>query len=190
VARACLEGLGVAEAGDEGAMARAAAGFEALPSRYRSLGAVAGVEFIDDSLSTNVLPTLAALDALEGRPVALLVGGRDRGIDYAPLGRALAARSGPTLVVALPDCGPRIAAALTDAPDPGHAEVRRVDSLAEGVEAAFAWARPLGAVVLLSPAAPSFGHFRDYRDRSAAFAEAMEACRDGAVSPGAPAPGG
>ena len=41
--------------------------------------------FVDDSLSTNVLPTLAALDAFPGRRVALIVGGQDRGIDYAPL---------------------------------------------------------------------------------------------------------
>ena len=33
---------------------------------------------------------------------------------------------------------------------------------------AFDWARPDG-VVLLSPAAPSYGHFRDYRDRGEAF---------------------
>jgi UDP-N-acetylmuramoylalanine-D-glutamate ligase len=31
-------------------------------------------------------------------------------------------------------------------------------------------------VVLLSPAAPSFGRFRDYRDRGEAFARAMRAC--------------
>ena len=36
-------------------------------------------------LSTNVLPTLAALDSFPGRRVALIVGGQDRGIDYAPL---------------------------------------------------------------------------------------------------------
>jgi len=34
-------------------------------------------------------------------------------------------------------------------------------------------------VVLLSPAAPSFGRFRDYRDRGEAFARAMRACRPG-----------
>ena len=42
--------------------------------------------FVDDSLSTNVLPTLAAVEAFPDRRVALIVGGQDRGIDYRPLG--------------------------------------------------------------------------------------------------------
>ena len=41
-------------------------------------------DFVDDSLSTNVLPTLAAVDSFPDRRVALLVGGQSRGIDYAP----------------------------------------------------------------------------------------------------------
>ena len=40
------------------------------------------------------------------------------------------------------------------------------------------WARPDG-VVLLSPAAPSFDRFRDYRERAAAFVAAVERQRAG-----------
>jgi len=42
------------------------------------------------------------------------------------------------------------------------------------VTAGSRWARPDG-VVLLSPTAPNFGQFRDYRDRGEAFARAMRA---------------
>ena len=38
----------------------------------------------------------------------------------------------------------------------------------------FRWAQPDG-IVLLSPAAPSFGAFRDYRDRAEAFAREVRA---------------
>ena len=177
MARAVLEALGAEDASDDARLTAAAAGFPGLPSRCHSIGLVDGVEFVDDSLSTNVLPTRAALEAFAGRPVALLVGGHDRGIDYAPLGRALAERGEPTLVVTMPDNGPRIGAAVRAAS--GHADtalqVLDAEDLAQAVSTAFAWA-PARAVVLLSPAAPSFGRFADYRDRATAFAAAAANC--------------
>ena len=170
IARRCLAALGVPGTRDEAALRVAAAGYQGLPSRLASIGTIAGVTFVDDSLSTNVLPTLAALDAFPDRRIALIVGGHDRGIDYAPLAAGVLARRAPTLVLTLPDSGPRI-----------HAEIERAaagtavtdcSGLEEAVAVGFRWARPDG-VVLLSPAAPSFGRFRDYRDRSEAFAHAM-----------------
>ena len=175
IARAVLRALGVREADDEEALARAAAGFVQLASRLQVIGEVGGVTFVDDSLSTNVLPTLAALDAFPGRRVALIAGGHDRGIDYAPLATGLAARNWPTLVLTIPDTGPRILAAI-EAAEPAKVDVVPCADLDAAVERGFGWARPDG-VVLLSPAAPSFGAFRDYADRGAAFARAMHACR-------------
>jgi UDP-N-acetylmuramoyl-L-alanine---L-glutamate ligase len=174
VARAVLEGLGIAGASDEDRLTTAAQGFDALASRCQSLGSIDGVEFVDDSLSTNVLPAQAALGAFAGRAVALLVGGHDRGVDYTPLGRTIARRTEPTLVVTMPDNGPRIGQAVRDSAD-GRVEVRDAASLDAAVAAAFAWAPP-GGVVLLSPAAPSFGRFGDYRERAAAFAAAASRC--------------
>jgi UDP-N-acetylmuramoylalanine--D-glutamate ligase len=174
VARAVLVGLGVAAASDDRALAAAAKGFDGLPSRCQSLGRVGSVEFVDDGLSTNVLPAQAALGAYAERPVALLVGGHDRGVDYEPLGRTIAARRSPTLVVTMPDNGARIGAEVR-ALDDGHTQVVDAPNLDAAVDVAFAWA-PEGAVVLLSPAAPSFGRFADYRERSAAFAAAAARC--------------
>jgi UDP-N-acetylmuramoyl-L-alanine---L-glutamate ligase len=175
IARAVLSGLGIPEAEDPERLADAASGFGGLPSRCRSLGQVTGVEFVDDSLSTNVLPAQAALAAFEDRAVALLVGGHDRGIDYGPLGQTIAARGAPTVVITMPDNGPRIGAAVRAAGN-GTVEVMDAPNLIEAVDAAFTWAAPAGGVVLLSPAAPSFGRFTDYRARADAFAAAAARC--------------
>lgn len=171
IARACLRALGVPKSGDDDALRAAAAGFEQLSSRLQVIGSAGGVTFVDDSLSTNVLPTLAAMDTFPGRAVALIVGGQDRDIDYAPLAAGLDGRDARTLVLTLPDSGPRIRAAIEDG-GPACVEVTDCKDLGEAVRRGFTWARPDG-VVLLSPAAPSFGHFRNYRDRGDAFARAM-----------------
>ena len=169
LARALLVEMGIAEATDDDAVAAAVHAFHGLPSRCRSLGSVGGVEFVDDSLSTNVLPAQAALAAFADRRVALLVGGHDRGLDYSPLAGTIARRPRPTLVVTMPDNGPRIGAAVRSAG--GATEVVDAADLADAVDRAFAWARPDG-VVLLSPAAPSFGRFSNYGERARAFAAA------------------
>jgi UDP-N-acetylmuramoylalanine--D-glutamate ligase len=172
LAQRALVELGVPGADDPVALAGAAAGFAGLEHRLEQVATVAGVRFVDDGLATNVLPTTAALDALAGERVALLVGGHDRGIDYAPLAAAVAAFGGELLVLTLPDNGDRIAATLRAVPLPESVEVRAAPDLEAAVAAGFAWAAPDG-VVLLSPAAPSFGRYRDYRDRSAAFRAAI-----------------
>jgi UDP-N-acetylmuramoyl-L-alanine---L-glutamate ligase len=213
IARRVLRALGVAGADDDAALRAAAADYVGLPSRLTTVGVVAGVSFVDDSLSTNVLPTLAALEAFPGRRIALIVGGQDRGIDYAPLTAGVLAREAPTFVLTLPDSGRRISSAFlsaspaglsaspagaadTGAPGSaagpvvpatrvpfsgpvggvgGFAGVTDCPDLGAAVAAGFDWARPDG-IVLLSPAAPSFGQFRDYRDRADAFTHAMRAC--------------
>ncbi len=176
LAGAALVAAGVNGAQDAAQLRGAAAGFESLPSRLEPAGRIDGVEFVDDSLATNVLPTIAAVEAFAGRRVALLAGGFDRGIDYEPLAEHLRRRDEPTLVVALPDSGGRIRAALERAALPDQLEVATCDDLTAAVTLALAWCRPEG-VVLLSPAAPSFGRFADYRERSAAFRAAIDSCR-------------
>jgi UDP-N-acetylmuramoylalanine--D-glutamate ligase len=175
IARRCLVALGVPGAAETTALHGAAAGYQPLPSRLTPVGTVGGVTFVDDSLSTNVLPTLAALDAFPGRRIALIVGGHDRGIDYAPLAAGVVTRDAPTYVLTLPDSGPRIRAqleAVVAAGPAAFAGVTDCPDLAAAVAAGFCWAQPDG-IVLLSPAAPSFGQFRNYSDRAEAFSRAV-----------------
>ena len=50
--------------------------------------------------------------SLTAGTIAVLAGGHDRGIDYAPLAAAVVARDAPTRVLTLPDSGPRIRAQI------------------------------------------------------------------------------
>jgi UDP-N-acetylmuramoyl-L-alanine---L-glutamate ligase len=169
LAAGCLEALGVDGTDDPARLALAARGFGGLPSRLQVVARTGAVEFVDDGLATNVLPVLRAVDAFPGRRVALIVGGHDRGIDYAPLAVGLAGRTDPLLVLTIPDNGERIGAAL--GAGGGAVAVEPCADLEAAVTRGAAWAAPDG-VVLLSPAAPSYGRYRDYRDRGAAFTAA------------------
>jgi UDP-N-acetylmuramoyl-L-alanine---L-glutamate ligase len=118
--------------------------------------------------------TLAALATWRPRgPVTLLLGGDDRGQDLDALVRAL--DDGEVRAALLPPFGTRIADALRSAGVPDvEARVRDVADLDEAVR----WAdtvTPDGGAVLLSPAAPSFGAFRDFIDRAETFARLVAA---------------
>lgn len=180
IAQACLQALGIDA--PESALLESARLFKPLDSRLRVVGRLGGVEFVDDSLSTNVLPTIAAISSFAGRRVAVLVGGMERGIDYSGLADYLKGRTEPTLVLALPQNGGRIAATLEGGLEEAPVEIRRCRTLVEAVPLAHDWAKPDG-VVLLSPAAASFGIYRDYRDRAEQFLAAAAGLDDFEWSP-------
>ncbi|HRQ65198.1 MAG TPA: UDP-N-acetylmuramoyl-L-alanine--D-glutamate ligase [Xanthomonadaceae bacterium] len=145
----------------------ALASFRALPHRLQPLGERGGREWIDDSIATTPQATLAALEALGERPLALIVGGHDRGLDWAPLVERLR-RLPLRAVVCQGDSGPRIAAQLRDEL-PGQSVTLTAD-FTEAVAQARAAAGE-GGLVLLSPGAPSFPGFRDFSERGRRFAE-------------------
>jgi UDP-N-acetylmuramoyl-L-alanine---L-glutamate ligase len=168
IAARCLSEAGIPEASDPVTLLSAAAGYRPLPSRLETVATLNGVEYVDDSLSTNVLPTIAAAEVFAGQPLALIVGGYDRNIDYTPLAAFVAARPAPTLVLTVPQNGWRIASAVRDLG--GTAE--SCGTIVEAVDSATRWTPP-GGVVLLSPAAASYGIYRSYRERATAFRQAI-----------------
>ena len=74
----------------------------------------------------------------------------------------------------IPECGPRIVAGLDAVP---ALAVLSADDLPEAVRLARRHT-PAGGVVLLSPGAPSFGQFENYRHRAEVFTAAVAATRD------------
>lgn len=151
------------------AAAAAAEGFTGLSSRCTLVGSVDGRDFVDDALASNPFATAASLRAFAGRPVTLVVGGGDRGVDPGPLVDALAAAEPAAAVVVLEPL-PAGWAPVADPPG-GRWTVHR----AADVPAAVAEARaltPRGGVVLFSPAAPTPAGEGGYRRRSEQFRRA------------------
>lgn len=141
-------------------------GFAQLRHRQEEFRGRNGRLCVNDSISTVPEATLVALDAYADRKIALFLGGSDRGQDHGALVERLARAENIACVVLLPDTGARIAGEMKQAAP--RFPVFAAASLAEGVEAAYANA-PQDAVFLLSPAAPSFGHFRDFEERGDRF---------------------
>ena len=146
-------------------LGEALAGFRALPHRLEPVCERDGVLWVNDSISTTPESTMAALESFPGREVVLIAGGQDRGQDYAGLARALLA-SGAS-VIAIPTTGTRLLAAAREADVPAARALPAAD-LGDAVRIAGGLAR-VGGVVLLSPAAPSFDHYRDFEERGERF---------------------
>jgi UDP-N-acetylmuramoyl-L-alanine---L-glutamate ligase len=149
--------------------------FRPLDHRLQPVGTVGGRLVIDDSLSTAPQAAIAALAAYSDRPVGIIVGGHDRGLDYQALADALATRILQTWVVSVPESGPRIGQLISEtcvAAGNTLVSVQHVDDFDEAVPL-LSDLVPEGGVLLLSPAAPSFGRFRDYKERGIRFRELL-----------------
>ena len=149
------------------AAAKAARAFTPLPHRLQSLGVRAGIEWIDDAISTTPDSAIAALDALGGRVATIILGGTDRGVDFTELGKRIALSSVKTVIL-FPGSGPRIKKTIEDAK--AHVRFFDVASMHEAVAIAKK-ETPAGAIALLSTASPSYNMFKNFEEKGERFHE-------------------
>lgn len=143
--------------------------FRCLPHRLQTVGEHAGVRFVDDSISSTPVATAAALETFSGKKVTLIVGGLDRGLDWTPY-MCKIRQYLPNAVIGIPDNGAWITGTMRQADITPARGLHELPDLAAAVEMARE-VTPPGGIVLLSPGAPSFPQFEDYRDRGRQFAE-------------------
>ena len=141
-------------------IAAAVRSFKAVEHRLEFVRQAGGIDFYNDSKATSVDATLKALDAFSGG-LWVILGGKDKGLDYAPLRVPLAAKARAVLLIGA--AAAKIAAALGDA-------VPLVESgtLEAAIAYAYAHGQP-GDTVLLAPACASFDQFRSYEHRGEEF---------------------
>jgi UDP-N-acetylmuramoylalanine--D-glutamate ligase len=141
--------------------------FEALPHRLERVGTYNGITFYDDSIATIPESTLAALEALGPNVQTLLLGGHERNLEFAELGKQLPPNI--ATVILFPPTGIRIWRAIE-----AHSQNQKlpdaffVRDMEQAVRIAYEHTAP-GKICLLSPASPSFGTFKDYKERGNLF---------------------
>lgn len=152
------------------AIRAAVAAFPGVEHRLETVAVVAGIRYVNDSQGTQPDAVIAALRAFP-RPLVLIAGGRDKGVDLAPLAAVAARRADAAVLIG--ESAPRLGALFEAA---GLAVVERAPTLRDAVRRATALARAAlaagatpPATVLLSPAAASFDMFEDYAARGRAF---------------------
>jgi UDP-N-acetylmuramoylalanine--D-glutamate ligase len=153
--------IAAARAGVEHAsIASAVRTFRAVEHRLEFVRRVGGVDFYNDSKATSVDATLKALDAFDGG-LWVILGGKDKGLDYSVLREPLAAKARAVLL---------IGAAAAKIGEQLNGAVPLVE--AKTIDAAVGYGYQHaghGDTVLLAPACASFDQFRSFEHRGEVF---------------------
>ena len=141
--------------------------FHPLHHRLENIGTKDGIRYINDSISTIGQACIQALQSIDDADV-VLVGGMDRGIEYNEL-EAYFNEKKDIKVIFMYATGKRI-----------HHEMKEkgfdreglfeVENLEEAVSLAKQICRQ-GHSVVLSPAASSYDHFKNFEERGRIFEE-------------------
>lgn len=140
--------------------------FQNIEHRLEHVMNVNGIEFVNDSKATNINSTWYALECFH-KPVVLILGGVDKGNDYAMLEDLV--KEKVKAIVCLGIDTKKIHNAFKSL----VTEIVDVTSAVDAVNESYRLARP-GDVVLLSPACASFDLFENYEDRGRQFKAAVK----------------
>lgn len=140
--------------------------FKTLKHRLEFVRELNGVKYYDNSIGTVPMATIEAIKAL-GNVETVIIGGMDRGLDYGEFAEFLN-QSSVRNIICMPKTGHGIARELV--PE----KVQLVETLDEAVHIANEVTTD-GHSVLLSPAAASYGFFKNFEEKGDKFQELVHA---------------
>ncbi len=135
--------------------------FKNVPHRLEYIATVDGVRYINDSKATNINSTQYALQSMN-TPVVLILGGTDKGNDYADIEDLVLPRARGLVFLGVDN------AKLHRSFDGKVSQIADARSMHEAIAQARDMAQK-GDTVLLSPACASFDLFKNYEDRGDQF---------------------
>ena len=136
--------------------------FKTLKHRLEFIGQIDGVKYYDNSIATIPVATEEAIKALKDVDT-LIIGGMDRGIDYSEFAEFLD-KCDVKNIICMPDTGHKIAEMMKTN------KCIIVNTLEEAVEEASIKTEK-GKSCLLSPAAASYGFFKNFEEKGDKFKE-------------------
>ncbi len=143
--------------------------FSGLPGRLEFLGEKNGVAYYDDANSTTPEAGIAALQTLSatGRPIILIAGGNDKDLQFDTFAKEII-KTAKTAILFEGIATEKLRTLLPEKFP--HETASRMD---EAFQKAVAVAQS-GDIILLSPAATSFGIFKNEYDRGDQFREIFQ----------------
>ena len=162
VKRIAVEELGL----DEDKVREGMKEFRGLPHRLEFVGEYDGIRFYDDSISTIPEATISAVESIDNVKT-VLIGGMDRHIEYDIL-EDFIRKHGEINFIASYEAGKRICA------ETGESENLY---FRDDLDQAIGLAKEItdkGAACVLSPAAASYGYFKNFEERGNYFAEKIK----------------
>ena len=142
----------------------AIASFEPLPHRLEFVGTFRGIKFYNDSIATAQEAVINAIKALNDVDTIIL-GGMDRGLDYHPLVDYIRTTNIRNVVL-LPATNERFQRTFDE--NEHHQKLIHVNDMREAVEKCYELTEA-GKSCLLSPAAASYGFYKNFEARGEDF---------------------
>ena len=139
--------------------------FKPLEHRMEYVATINGVDYYNDSIATIPESTINAVNALE-KVNTLIVGGKDRGVDLSELIEYLKINETVENIICLPKTGEFIKEGLKDS----NKNVIFTEKLEEAVKLAKQLTKE-NMICLLSPAASSYGYFKNFEERGRLYKE-------------------
>ena len=147
--------------------------FRTLEHRIEPLGEIGGIRFVNDSKSTTLASTRAAILALP-KPLILIAGGRDKGSPFEEIESLITERVKTTVLYG--ESRDKISASWKT-----YKRVESEQDFRRAVRLAFERAQK-GDTILLSPMCTSFDQFSSYEHRGETFKKMFKELKSGSTA--------
>jgi UDP-N-acetylmuramoylalanine--D-glutamate ligase len=150
---------------DDKAIQKVLSTFIGLPYHIEHISSKDGIDYYNDSFSTNPSAAIAAVESFD-RPQVLFLGGFDKNVNFNILAEVIKKHK-MRQIITFAQTGARIKDVLTDH---GIENVEFIDSddFETIIKSGIKYVKS-GDVVVFSPACASFGMFTDYKSRGEKF---------------------